>query len=240
MKLGQIVSLSTLGLALSLTPVLAISTPNASSDQYTYSAAIISVEQVGSKPIPTEVTWVESITAEEGTDVTLDHFTVVVLEDDEEIASIDVTSDQRSLILNKSNVEGMKVYSRYTVRVDEHYTDTSFEEGFEEAFYTAPPKLKNLRVKNKTLVDGEMTVTLKWRQPTNFGDDYIYYDYKIVRANNDAALVKEDYEWGTDVNSTEITGLPLRKLKVRVRARDDYHGAGPWSSWKTFQSVSAE
>lgn len=241
MKALQRISFSLIGIALLVIPVMTARAAEVAT-QYSMSSNIDSIEAAGSKPIPTTVTWIASEQAENG-DKTLDHFVVVVIDDnDAEIASIIVTdTSDRNITLTKDNVEGMKVYSRYIVRVDEYYTDDDSSEGFDDAFYTRPPKLKNVRVKNKTLEeDGDMTVTVKWRQPVNLRDEYVYYDYKVVYPNNNSRLVADDYEWGNEVNSATITDLPARKLKVKVRARDDQYGTGQWSKWKTFNAPISE
>ncbi len=234
MKSAQIVLSSIIG-------VLSVVAPSAAT-QYSNVSNIDSAEAASSKPVPTTITWIASMQAEDGTK-TLDHVVVVLVDDtDAEIAAITVTdTTARSITLNKDNVPAMKVYSYYTVRVDEYYTDGDSSEGLEDVFYTRPPKLKYLRVKNKTLEeDGDMTVTVKWRQPVNLRDSYIYYDYKVVYPNDNSRLVADDYNWGSDVNSATIADLPARSLKVKVRARDDQYGTGQWSAWKTFNAPEAE
>ena len=210
--------------------------------QYDSAASIESVEKSGKKPIPTTVTWVQSGYAEDGL-VTLDHFEVVLVESatDTEIGTVTAAAGETSVELNKTNIPDMKVYTQYSVQVDEYYTNDTMSEGFDETFYTAPPKLKNIRVKNKTLEeDGDMSMLLKWRMPTNLAGDYVYYDYKITYPDKPSRLVAEDYDWGRDINSTTISNLPGRKLQIKVRARDDSHGSGQWSAWKKFSAPVAE
>lgn len=214
----------------------------AQATQYSSAANVESAELAGNKPIPTIVTWIQSAAAENG-DVILDHFTVVLVEHDtdEEVGSLEVAPGESSIELNKTNLPGMKVYTHYSVRVDEYYTDGTMSDGFDSDFYTAPPKLKNIRIKNKTLEeDGDMSIMLKWRMPTNLVGDYIYYDYKITYPNKPARLVVEDYAWGADVNSVTISNLPARKLQIRVRARDDSYGSGQWSAWQKFNAPISE
>lgn len=221
--------------------VLSVVTPSVAT-QYSFASNIDSTEAASAKPIPTTVTWVVSEQAEDGT-MTLDRFVVVVLDDTSaEIAAITVTdTTKRSITLTKTNVPDLKVYSVYTVRVDEYYTDDTSSEGYDGTFYTRPPKLKKVRVTDKTLEDdGDMTVTVKWRQPVNLRDAYIYYDYKVVYPKNNSRLVADDYNWGSDVNSATITDLPTRTLKVKVRARDDQYGTGQWSAWKKFNALQTE
>lgn len=241
MKALQRISFSLIGVALLVVPVMAARAVEVAT-QYSTRSNIDSIEAANSKPIPTTVTWIASEQAENG-DKTLDHFEVVVIDDTEaELASIDVTDiTDRTITLTKDNVEGMKVFSSYGVRVDEYYTDGDSSEGFDDTFYTRPPKLKNIRVKNKTLEDdGDMTVTVKWRQPVNLRDEYVYYDYKVVYPKNNSRLVADDYEWGNDVNSATISNLPARKLKVKIRARHSQYGTGQWSKWKTFNAPISE
>lgn len=210
--------------------------------QYSNVANVENVEKSGKKPIPTTVTWIQSEAAESG-DVILDHFEVVLVEYDteEEVGSVSVAADATAVELNKTNIPNMKVYTHYNVRVDEYYTDDTSSEGFDSSLYTAPPKLKNVRVSNKTLEeDGDMTVVLKWRMPTNLRGDYLYYDYKITYPNDKSNLVVEDYAWGADVNSATISNLPARKLQIQVRARDDSYGSGQWSAWKKFNAPVVE
>lgn len=210
--------------------------------QYSFVANVESAEKSGKKPIPTTITWVQSAAAEDG-DVTLDHFEVVLIESDTdtEVGSVTVAAGESSIELNKTNIPDMKVFTKYSVRVDEYYTDDTMSEGYDATFYTAPPKLTKVRVKNKTLEDdGDMTITLKWRMPTNLRDEYVYYDYKITYPGNTDELVVEDYEWGLDVNSTIISNLPARKLQIQVRARTDAHGSGQWSAWKIFNAPISE
>ena len=234
MKSAQIVLSSIIG-------VLSVVAPSAAT-QYSNVSNIDSTEAASAKPVPTTVTWIASEQAEDGTK-TLDHF-VVVVEDDAsaEIAAITVTdTTARSITLTKSNVPDMKVYSTYTVRVDEYYTDEESSEGFDDTFYTRPPKLKKVRVTDKALEDdGDMTVTVKWRQPVNLRDSYLYYDYKVVYPNDESRLVADDYNWGSDINSATIADLPTRSLKVKVRARDDQYGTGQWSAWKKFNAPATE
>lgn len=236
----QVAWLGTTFVALPLSNAVAV-TP---ADQYSFSSYVETAEAASSKPIPTTITWTASEQAEDTTDGnTLDHFVVVVTNDtDSELASITVSDiTTRSITLNKDNVPGIKAASRYTVRVDEYYSDDDTSEGFDSTFYTRPPKLKNLRVKDKTLeADGDATVTLKWRQPVNLIDEYVYYDYKVVYPKNESRLVTDGYEWGSDVNSAVISNLPARTLKVKVRARSDSFGTGKWSAWKTFSAPVAE
>lgn len=205
-----------------------------SDDQYSFVANVVSAERTGTKPVPTEITWVESTAAEDG-DVTLDHFEVVLEDSTEaEVGRVEVSAEDRSVVLNKENIPDMKVFTTYQVHVDEYYTDDNSEEGFDYTFYTAPPKLKDVRVKNKTLeTDGDVSILLKWRQPVNLKGEYVYYDYKVVKANKKASLVYEDYAWG-DINSATITNLPARTLKIKVRARTNNNGNGQWSAWKKF------
>ncbi|EKD42915.1 MAG: hypothetical protein ACD_72C00534G0004 [uncultured bacterium] len=206
--------------------------------QYTFAAGIETMEKSGKKPIPTTITWLQSQNAKDG-DVIIDHSTVVLVEadTDEEIGSVDVAATATSIELNKTNVPEMKVFTHYEVRVDEYYTDGDSSKGYSSSFYTAPPKLKNLRVKDKTIEsDGDMTVTLKWRVPTNLRSEYLYYDYKISRAKDAGALVLEDYTYGSDVNSVEINNLPVRKLQIQVRARKGSDCTGQWSAWKKFNA----
>ncbi|MBI4407712.1 MAG: hypothetical protein HY565_04420 [Candidatus Kerfeldbacteria bacterium] len=234
MKSTQILLSSLLG-------VLSVVTPSVAT-QYSQASNIDSTEPASSKPVPTTVTWIASEQAEDGT-MTLDHFVVVVMDDtDAELAALTVTdTSQRSITLTKTNVPDLKVYSAYTVRVDEYYTDDTSSEGFDGTFYTRPPKLKKVRVTDKTFEDdGDMTVTVKWRQPVNLRDSYIYYDYKVVYPNDNSRLVADDYNWGSDVNSATIADLPARSLKVKVRARDDQYGTGQWSAWKKFNAPAAE
>lgn len=207
-----------------------------SDDQYSFVANVVSTELTSTKPIPTEVTWVESEAAEEGT-VELDHFAVVLEdENDLEVGRVEASTDDRSVVLSKANIPDMKVFTSYQVHVDEYYTDDTFEEGFDTTFYTAPPKLKNVRVKNKTLEDdGDVSIVLKWRQPVNLKGEYIYYDYKITKVNKPGKLVYEENGWG-DINSIEIGNLPAQKLQIRVRARTNNNGTGPWSAWKKFSA----
>jgi len=207
-----------------------------SDDQYSFVANVVSALRTGSKPIPTEVTWVESEAVEDG-DVILDHFEVVLEDEtDVEIGRIEASTSDRSVVLSKTNLPDMKVFTTYQVHVDEYYTDGSSEEGFDYAFSTAPPKLKKVRVKNKTLeTDGDVSILLKWRQPVNLKGEYVYYDYKIVKTNTKKSLVYEDYAWG-DINSATIGNLPARKLQIRVRARTDNNGSGQWSAWKKFSA----
>lgn len=210
--------------------------------QYSFSSNIDSAEPASNKPVPTTITWVASEQAEDGSK-TLDHFVVVLLDESSaELAELTVTdTTARSITLNRENVPDMKVFSRYTVRVDEYYTDGESSEGFDEAFYTRPPKLKNVRVTDKSLDSNNgMSVTVRWRQPVNLRDEYVYYDYKIVRPNNESRLVADDYNWGADVKSATVTGLPARTLKVKVRARHDSYGSGQWSAWKTFNAPVIE
>jgi hypothetical protein len=221
--------------------VIAISQP-AQATQYSFAANVENTEQAGKKPIPTLVTWVQSAAAEDG-DVMLDHFEVVLIEADTEetVGTVTAAVGATSVTLSKANLPEMKVYTKYNVRVDEYYTDDTMSEGYDATFYTAPPRLKNVRVKDKTLEDdGDMTVTLKWRMPTNLRGDYLYYDYKITYPGNTAELVVEDYTWGADVNSATISNLPARKLQIQVRARDDNYGSGQWSAWKKFNAPVAE
>lgn len=225
----------------SLLIVMMFITP-AHATQYSYSANVESVELSGNKPIPTTVTWVQSAAAENG-DVTLDHFTVVLVEydTDEEVGSIDAAPGETSIELNKINLPGMKVFTHYLVRVDEYYTDDTSSEGYDADFYTAPPKLKNIRVKNKILEDdGDMTITLKWRLPTNLRGEYMYFDYKISYQNKPSSLVVEDAVFDADTNSATISNLPARKLQIRVRARDNNYGTGQWSAWKKFNAPVSE
>ena len=71
-------------------------------------------------------------------------------------------------------------------------------------------------------------------------DAYVYYDYKVVYPKNESRKVADTYEWGSNVNSTVISSLPKRKLKVKVRARDDSYGTGQWSNWVTFNAPVTE
>lgn len=214
----------------------------AQADQYTFVANVESAEKTGKKPIPTTITWIQSAAAEDG-DVILDHFEVVLVEvdTDEEVGRVTAAVGETSVELNKTNIPDMKVYTYYSVRVDEYYTDDTMSEGYDLKFYTAPPKLKNIRVKNKTLEeDGDVSILLKWRMPTNLAGDYIYYDYKITYPDKPSRLVAEDYDWGRDINSTTISNLPARKLQIKVRARDDNYGSGQWSAWKKFSAPVVE
>lgn len=230
-----------LTVSLTLIAGLAIVSPGLaehSSDQYSNSANIVSVELVGKKPIPTMVTWVQSENAEDG-DVVLDHFEVVVLdEDDIEIGRISVASDTYSLELNKKNIPQMKVFSQYKVQVDEVYTDSTISEGYDEYFYTAPPKLKNVRVVDKEIANDELNITLKWREPTNLVDESLYYDYKISNVGEPDELILEDDEYSSS-NRIFIYDLPIKSMQIQVRARDNHH-AGQWSAWKKFNAVVAE
>lgn len=210
-----------------------------SDDQYSFVANVVSMERTSTKPIPTEITWVESEAAEDG-DVILDHFEVVLEENDIEVDRVTVAATDRSVILSKTNIPDMKSFTTYEVHVDEHYTDAAIEEGFDKTFYTAPPKLKNIRVKNKQFeTDGDVSITLKWRQPTNLRGEYVYYDFKITKPDKPGKLVYEDYGWG-DINSIEIGNLPAKKMQIQVRARTDNNGTGRWSDWKKFSAPLAE
>lgn len=206
-----------------------------SSDQYSFVSAITSVERVGKKPIRTKITWLESLAAENG-DVTLDHFEVVVLKEDTEVGRISVALDQRNVEINKKKISGMKVFTLYDVRVDEIYVDGTSSEGFEESLYTGPPKLENLKVVKKEIDDeGDMTITVKWIQPTNVKGEYVYYDYKLANVGEPDEIIDEGYDFG-DLNKITIEDLPAKKMQIRVRVRDSNYGNGQWSSWKVFNA----
>lgn len=212
---------------------------NHSSDQYSTKAHVISVERAGDKPIPTIVTWVQSSDAEDGDEVVLDHFEVVLLEDSIEIGRVSVDPDAYTLELNKKNIPGMKVYTDYEVQVDEMYMDGTSSEGYDTALLTAPPKLKNVRVANKEIENDELTITLKWRQPVNLKGESLYYDYKISNLGEPDQLIDEGSGFG-DIHSIDIYDLPLKSMQIRVRARDNSNGEGQWSAWKKFHSSEAE
>ncbi|MBI2415690.1 MAG: fibronectin type III domain-containing protein [Candidatus Kerfeldbacteria bacterium] len=207
---------------------------------FTTSPEVLSTERVGTKPVPTLITWAQSGNADDGT-VMVDHFEVVVEDDNNiEMGRVTVAADQFSVEINKTNLPELKVYERYHVYIVEVHTDATEYEGYDESFYTGVPKLENLRVKNKVSeLDGTVSVTLKWRKPTALNGEYVTYEYKVALKKNASSLVKESSDFG-DLNSTDITGLPHKKLRVKVRGTDTNYGTGEWSAWKTFSTPAAD
>lgn len=229
-KIGMIGSSLVLSLGL-----VGMASASHDSDQYSYAAAVTEVERAGAKAIPTNVTWVESVSAEDGT-LILDHFEVILLENSTEVGRASATADVRTITLNKGNIPDMKSFKDYFVRVDEFYTDDTSSEGVTAYLYTAPPKLKDVKVKNKDLDgDGRLSLTVKWDQPTSLRNNNVYYDYKITNKGNASKLVEEGYDWG-DIYKINIDDLPAKTMQIKVRARTDDNGNGQWSKWVEFHS----
>ncbi len=209
-------------------PVLAV-------QAYTFKPTVESVEQVSvKKPIPHEVTWSPSDKAEnkeEGYELYGFEVTVERVSDEKTLATITTEIDDRSLVLNKSNVPGITVYDKYKVYVAEIYADSTSDTD-REYFYTKPPKLKGLKIKKKQA----NSFRLKFKRGVRLAGESVNIEYKVTRRKNKSKLVATD-SVRTSLNYVDIDGLPAnKKLSVKARVVDSEYGNSKWSKWKNLKT----
>ena len=204
---------------------------------FTNQPNITDATRVGKNPLPTLIEWELSVRATDGT-VTNDKITLELTEDSAagvSIGTIDLPADATSATVTNDLFPKLKTHARYGITVTE-VRDDGEEKSDTDRFYTGPPKLKKVRVKNKVAeTNGTVSATLKWRKPTSVNGENVRYVYKIARKKNKKSLIKEGSSSG-DINSISLVGLPHRKMRVKVRIEDSSstYGIGKWSAWKVF------
>lgn len=215
-------------------PVVSV---NAATPAFTNQPAISSAEREGNRPLPVQISWESSGRVADGDEV-LDHYNVVIKNNSgSEICSLEINPDEVGVVITKTLCGSLyKVYKKYTVYLSEVRVGDEETNASSKKFYTGPPKLRNVRMRNKELQsDGTVNATIKWRKPTALNGVSIKYAYKISRRNNKTSLIKSDYQYG-DINSIDVTGLPQRKMRIKVRAEGSStsYGNGRWSDVKFF------
>lgn len=200
------------------------------------------VTEPTSKATPRTVSWTESRNADRGT-VTNDHIALKVsTRSGQLLCSFELLPSVTEFTVNKTNCKSDKytAYNRYTVSVTEVRNDNSSSDAITEDFVTGPPRLKRLRVKNRTLTSVDtVNVNLKWKQRALLEGVTEKYDYEIVRTNKPSITVKDGSKT-MEGNKIRVKDLPKRNLKFRVRVASTEFGTGRWSKWKKFSLKGVE
>lgn len=145
------------------------------------------------------------------------------------VTTLTYGADTLAASLTKDN--GIKSLTQYYVRVRAVYTDATDSNYGTTYFYSGIPKIKNLRVADKTAT----AATLKWGKTVRHGNE-LQYDVKLYRKSN---LVLDDSVFG--LNHLAVTDLrPGKKYYFKVRGRQDTkYGIGKWSAKKYFTTLAS-